>query len=108
MTDVRSLKANASTTDTARANNVDRGILKKNSFKIIAAEIDPNLPSILLIVDAVSCPYGALNSENMKRFIMSVAENIYLTRPYRPVPIYLFFGWELRPILVHDVISNPS
>jgi hypothetical protein len=27
---------------------------------------------------------------------------------YRQVPIYLFFGRELRPILVHNVITNPS
>jgi hypothetical protein len=25
---------------------------------------------------------------------------------YRPVPIYLFFGIKLRPILVHDVITD--
>ena len=33
VTDVRFLKANASTIDTARANNVDRGILKKTLSK---------------------------------------------------------------------------
>ena len=27
---------------------------------------------------------------------------------YPPVPIYLFFGRELRPISVHNVITNPS
>ena len=57
---IRSLKANASTIDTARANNVHRSILKKNATKIIIAEIDPSLFSILLKFDEVGCPYSAL------------------------------------------------
>ena len=57
---VKSMKANASTIDTAIANNVHRSILKRNAIKVLVAQINPSLFSTLLQFNELNCPYSSL------------------------------------------------
>lgn len=57
---VKTMKANASTIDTAVANNAHRSILKRNAIKVLVTQIDPSLFSILLKFNEENCPYSSL------------------------------------------------